>query len=164
MKNATANRERSLPLAGRERAVPISDTDRTDIEELYSAFRRGDARLVSPDGEFRALPGSLHSFLAELIGLLNEGKPVTIVQNHAQFTTTEAANVLGMSRQFLINLLEKGEISHYLVGTHRRIYARDLFQYKAARDTERHKLLSELAVAEAAEGIYEAAPSSADAP
>ena len=76
MKNATANHERPVPVAENERTVPISENDRRDIEELYTAFRRGNAKLISPDGESRSLPGSLYSFLAELIGLLNEGKSV----------------------------------------------------------------------------------------
>jgi len=76
----------------------------------------------------------------------------------------EAANMLGVSRQFLVNLLEKGDIPYHMVGTHRRIYAQDLFQYKAVRDADRHKILRELAVAEAEEGIYDAAHSSVDAP
>ena len=164
MKNATANRERPLPEAEKERTVPISEKDRRDIEELYTAFRRGNAKLISPDGESRSLPGSLYSFLVELIGLLNEGKSVMIVQNHAKLTTMEAANMLGVSRQFLVNLLEKGDIPYHMVGTHRRIYAQDLFQYKAVRDVDRHKLLRDLAVAEAEEGIYDTSPSSVDAP
>lgn len=163
MTKGTANRERPLPGTEEERMVPVSENDRQDIEELYTAFRRGNAKLIGPDGESKSLPGSLYSFLVELIGLLNEGKSVMIVQNHAKLTTMEAANMLGVSRQFLVNLLEKGDIPYHLVGTHRRIYAQDLFQYKVVRDTDRHKLLRDLAVAEADEGIYEAAPSSVDA-
>jgi excisionase family DNA binding protein len=78
-------------------------------------------------------------------------------------TTLEAANMLGVSRQFLVNLLEKDEIAYHLVGTHRRIYAQDLFRYKAERDKGRHKLLRDLAVAEAEEGLYELNPPSVDA-
>lgn len=164
MKNATASRQRPLPGAEEERAVPISENDRKDIEALYKAFRRGNAKLISPDGESKSLPDSLYSFLVELIGSLNEGKSVMIVQNHAKLTTMEAANMLGMSRQFLVGLLEKGDIPYHMVGTHRRVYAQDLFQYKAVRDVNRHSLLRDLAMAEAEEGIYDAAPSSADAP
>jgi excisionase family DNA binding protein len=108
------------------------------------------------------LPDSLYSFLLELIGLLSEGKSATIVQNQAKLTTVEAASLLGVSRQFLINLLEKGGIPYHKVGTHRRIYAQDLFQYKARRDGHRHKVIRELAQAEAKEGLYDREPSSAD--
>ncbi len=147
---------------GDRRQVPISDPDRKEIEQLYEAFRRGKAKLVSPSGEARLLPDSLHSFLVELIGLLNEGKSVMIVQGQAKLTTMEAATLLGVSRQFLVNMLEKGEIAHHMVGTHRRVYAQDLFHYKAQRDGRRHKVIRELAQAEAKEGLYDREPSSVD--
>jgi len=151
-----------LPPAEMDRRVPISDTDRREIEQLYDAFRRGKAKLVAPSGEARLLPDSLYSFLVELIGLLNEGKSVMIVQNQAKLTTMEAASILGVSRQFLVNLLEKGEIPYHMVGTHRRIYAQDLFQYKARRDGDRHKAIRELAQAEASEGLYDRTAISGD--
>jgi len=147
---------------GDRRQVPISDPDRKEIEQLYEAFRPGKAKLVSPSGEARLLPDSLHSFLVELIGLLNEGKSVMIVQGQAKLTTMEAATLLGVSRQFLVNMLEKGEIAHHMVGTHRRVYAQDLFHYKAQRDGRRHKVIRELAQAEAKEGLYDREPSSVD--
>lgn len=163
MAKATANPERPLP-EGEQGQPPISENDRKDIEKLYEAMRRGRARLLGPDGESRSLPDSPYLFLVELIGLLNEGHSVMIVQNDANLTTAEAANMLGVSRQFLVNLLEKGEISYHMVGTHRRIYAQDLFRYKAARDSNRRKILRDLAVAETEEGTYyDDAPSSVDA-
>jgi excisionase family DNA binding protein len=154
MPNATDKDEGPLPTAGTDRRVPLSDKDRREIEQLYDAFRRGKAKLVAPNGEARLLPDSLYSFLVELIGLLNEGKSVMIVQNQAKLTTMEAASTLGVSRQFLVNLLERGEIPYHMVGTHRRMYAQDLFQYRARRDDHRHKSIRELAQAEASEGLY----------
>ena len=164
MTHATEKRKNPLQTTEKEgqRRVPISEHDRKEIEQLYEAFRRGKAKLVDPNGEARLLPDSLYSFLVELIGLLNEGKSVMIVQNQAKLTTMEAAAMLGVSRQFLINLLEKGEISYHLVGTHRRIYAQDLFQYKARRDGHRHKVIRDLAQAEAKEGLYDRTPSAVD--
>lgn len=161
MPNATAKPKSPLP-AEKDQRVPISDIDRKEIEQLYTAFRRGKAKLIGPSGEARLLPDSLYSFLVELIGLLNEGKSVMIVQNQAKLTTMEAASLLGVSRQFLVNLLEKGEIPYHMVGTHRRMYAQDLFQYKTQRDGHRHKTIRELAQAEAKEGLYERESSSVD--
>jgi excisionase family DNA binding protein len=164
MKNATARPVAPLPNAEKERAVPVSENDRNDIEQLYEAFRRGGkAKLISPNGESRLLPESLYLFLVELIGQLNEGKSVMIVQNQAKLTTMESANMLGVSRQFLVNLLEKGGIPYHMVGTHRRIYAQDLFQYKVARDVNRHKVLRDLSAAEAEDDLYDRIPPSIDA-
>lgn len=155
MSDATVQKESLLHGAEKDQQVPISERDRQEIEKLYEAMRRGKAKLVSPTGEARLLPESLYSFLIELIGLLNEGKSVMIVQNQAKLTTMEAATILGVSRQFLVNLLEKGRIPYHMVGTHRRIYAQDLLKYKAERDVERHNALRELAQAEAKEGLYD---------
>ena len=136
----------------------ISEQDQRDVQQLYEAIRRGKAKLVGPAGEIKVLPESLYSFLVELIGLLNEGHCVYIVQNQAKLTTVEAATMLGVSRQFLVNLLEKGEIPYHMVGTHRRIYAHDLLQYKAKRDGNRRRVLADLVEAELNEGLYEKIP------
>ena len=160
MPKATDKTRSTLHVENNERAT--SRKEQKEIGQLYEALRRGKAKLVGSSGQARQLPDSLYSFLLELIGFLNEGKSATIVQNQARLTTMEAAAILGVSRQFLINLLEKGEIPYHMVGTHRRMYARDLFQYRAKRDGRRHKLITGLAQAEAREGLYEREPSSVD--
>jgi len=63
-----------------------------------------------------------------------------------------------MSRQFLVQLLEKGEIPFHRVGTHRRLYVRDVIAYKAKRDTTRRKTLDDLAKREFSEGNYGKVP------
>ena len=128
MNTATDNPASPLPESETDKQVSISEEDQQEVKKLYEAIRRGRAKLVSPSGEARPLPASLYSFLVELIGLLNEGKSVYIIQNQAKLTTVEAAAMIGVSRQFLVNLLEKNEIPYHMVGTHRRIYAQDLVQ------------------------------------
>ena len=162
MPRATAGQDSPLQSTDRDRRVSVSDTDLKEIEQLYLAIRRAKTKLVAPNGEARLLPDSLNSFLVELIELLNVGKPVTIVRNMAKLTTMEAASILGVSRQFLVNLLEKGEIPYHMVGTHRRMYAQDLFRYKAKRDEQRHEAIRELAQAEAREGLYDRTATSGD--
>jgi excisionase family DNA binding protein len=162
MSDRTVSGNSPLPPALEEQCVPLLETDRTEIEQLYEAFRKGKARLAGPNGEARLLPDSLYSFLLELIGLLNEGKSVMIVQNQGKLSTIEAASILGVSRQFLVKVLEQGEIPYHMVGTHRRIYAQDLFRYRAQRDAGRHELIRDLAQAEVRDGLYDRSPDSAD--
>lgn len=139
---------------GTEAPVSISEQDRKDIERLYGALRKAKAKLVGPDGESKPLPDSLYAFLVELIGTLQQGKCVQILQNQARLTTAEAAGIIGVSRQFLVNLLEGGEIPYHKVGTHRRIYVQDLMGYKAKRDGNRRKILRDLVAAEVKDGLY----------
>ena len=80
-----------------------------------------------------------------------------------EFTTGEASKVLGMSGQFLVRLLEKGEVPFHMVGIHHRMYAVDVLAYKAKRDLSRRKNLDDLARAEYAEGLYGQIPDDFDA-
>ncbi len=135
--------------------VPLGVEDQEEIIRLYGTLQKGKAQLVSPEGKLRRLPDSLHHFLVELVSVLNAAKCVTIVQSQAKLTTVEAASLLGVSRQFLVNLLENNEIPFHKVGTHRRIYASDLFEYRTKRDLNRRDGIRALAAAEAADGLYD---------
>jgi excisionase family DNA binding protein len=70
-------------------------------------------------------------------------------------TTQQAANILGVSRPFLIKLLEQGEILYTKVGTHRRIYLENLINYKEKRDKQREEALDELINMTEEFGLYE---------
>jgi excisionase family DNA binding protein len=146
--------------SGEKARVPlaISEGDQKQVLELYQKIQRSRAKLVGPDGRTQSLPVSLYEFLVRLIADLCEGQSVAIVQNDAQLTTVEAARMLGVSRQFLVKVLERDEIPHHMVGTHRRVYVRDLLAYKAKRDSKRHQILDDLTRAEAAEGLYDLEP------
>ena len=139
-------------------AVDISQKEQREIKDIYLKLREAEAKLIGPDGKTEILPNNLYSFLLRLLADLRAGHSVTILQSRHELTTVEASKVLGVSRQFLIQLLEKGEIPFHMVGTHRRIYVRDMIAYKAKRDTSRRKTLDDLAKDEFAKGDYERIP------
>jgi excisionase family DNA binding protein len=136
-------------------SVPISDKDQREIQDIYQKIRTADAKLVGPDGKTQVLPNSLYSFLCTILADLKAGHSVTVLQSNASLTTVEAGKLLGISRQHLIDLVKKNEIPHHMVGTHRRLYARDVLAYKAKRDAARRKTLDDLARAEYDEGTYD---------
>ena len=138
--------------------VALSASDQRQVLDLYQKIQRSRAKLVGPDGRPQSLPVSLYEFLVKLIADLCEGQSVAIVQNGALLTTVEAARRLGVSRQFLIGQLKKGEIPFHMVGTHRRLYVRDVLVYKVQRDSNRHRILDELTRAEAEDGLYDREP------
>ena len=136
----------------------VTESDQRQVQELYRKIQRSRAKLVTLDGRTQNLPVSLYEFLVKLIAGLCEGQSIAIVQNDAQVTTAEAARTLGVSRQFLIKLLGRDDLPHHMVGTHRRVYVRDLLAYKAHRDNRRRKILDELTRAEAADNLYDLEP------
>ena len=139
-------------------AVDISQREQKEILDIYTKLREAEAKVVGPDGKTEILPNNVYSFLLRLLADLRAGHSVTILQNRHELTTIEAGKVLGVSRQYLVQLLEKGEIPFHLVGTHRRIYVRDVLAYKSRRDAGRRKALDDLARAEFEEGIYDKVP------
>jgi excisionase family DNA binding protein len=138
--------------------VPISEPDRQEIVDLYSRIRAAEAKVIGRDGKTHGLPKDLSAFLSQVLGELNAGNSVTILEDNTELTTMEAARMLAVSRQFLVQLLEQGQIPFHKTGTHRRVYARDLLTYRAKRDADRRRALDELVLAEWEDGMYDAIP------
>lgn len=91
------------------------------------------------------LAPALSQLLIELLRYVGGGDAVTLVPVSQMLTTQQAADILNVSRPYLISLIEKGDIQHHMVGRHRRIRAEHLFDYKKKRDTIRAAALSDLA-------------------
>jgi excisionase family DNA binding protein len=148
----------AMPQESQVSALDISPKEQKEIIDIYAKLREAEAKLIGPDGRTEILPNNLYSFLLRLLADLRAGHSVTILQNRHELTTIEAAKILGVSRQFLVQLLEKGEIPFHLVGTHRRMYVRDVTAYKSRRDASRRKTLDDLARREFAKGDYDKVP------
>jgi excisionase family DNA binding protein len=138
--------------------LDVSQKEQREILDIYAKLREAEAKLVGPDGKTEILPNNVYSFLLRLLADLRAGNSVTMLQSRHELTTVEAGKMLGVSRQYLIQLLEKGELPFHLVGTHRRIYARDVIAYKSKRDTARRRTLDDLARREFAKGDYGQVP------
>jgi excisionase family DNA binding protein len=141
-----------------ESARDVSFKEQRELAEAYAKLREAEAKLIGSDGKTAALPNNLYSFLLRLLADLRAGQAVTILQNRHELTTAEAAKILGFSRQFLVQLLEKGELPFHMAGTHRRLYVRDVLAYKSRRDMQRRKTLDNLARREFEEGVYDQVP------
>jgi excisionase family DNA binding protein len=90
------------------------------------------------------LPRQAIELLKDALEQLASGNAVTIVTVHAELTTHQAAEILNVSRPYLIKLLEAGHIPHRMVGTHRRIRLADIMEYKHKDDARRDEILAEL--------------------
>jgi excisionase family DNA binding protein len=109
--------------------------------------RRASVRIQVLDDhepETVDLPASALRLLQHVLTEMAQGNAVTLIPIHAELTTQQAADLLNVSRPFLVGLLESGQIPHRKVGTHRRVLFRDLMAYKQKNHAERLKALEEL--------------------
>ncbi|QDT21422.1 excisionase family DNA-binding protein [Gimesia chilikensis] len=101
-------------------------------------------RIAETDEQIE-LPAGAVRLLVDLLSAMAEGNAVTLIPIHAELTTQQAADLLNVSRPFLIRELESGVIPFRKVGTHRRVLFSDLMEYKHEIDKKRHEILDELA-------------------
>lgn len=97
------------------------------------------------ESEDLILPGYAINLLLTMLTEMSKGNAITVMPIHAELSTQETAELLNVSRPHLVNLLEQGNIPFRKVGTHRRILANDVFDYKQRIDEARFKALDELA-------------------
>jgi excisionase family DNA binding protein len=90
------------------------------------------------------LPTSVFRLLLSLLNELGEGNAVALTPIRAELTTQQAADLLNVSRQHLVKLLDEGSIPSHKVGAHRRVQTEDLLAYKRDFLAKRHAALDEL--------------------
>lgn len=101
-------------------------------------------RVINGEDEIE-VPVSALRMLVDILANMAEGNAISIVPIHAELTTQQAADFLNVSRPYLVGLLDRGELAHHKVGTHRRVYFRDLLEYKQALDRKALETMAELA-------------------
>jgi len=140
---------------------PITaDNEQAAVEAFGRALRvvRPHAKLVGPDGNEIPVPESIYRVLEQVVPLLASDHAVSIVPVGHLLTTQEAAELLNISRPFLIKLLDQGILPFERPegpGSHRRIRFEDLMEYKHNRDKERRKQLKRLTQLSQEAGLYD---------
>lgn len=142
----------------------IPTTEETQISKessrILAAHISRDAhqlKIVEADGseEIATIPAVAYRLLVDILTQMSQGNAVTIIPIHAELTTQEAADLINVSRPFLIKQMEAGLIPHHKVGRHRRVRFTDLMEYKKNIDAARSKILTELVEESQKLGFYD---------
>jgi excisionase family DNA binding protein len=139
------------------RAAPPTSAERERLQQIITLYegQMPALRLVGPHGEPIELPHAVYEILAEVLRAMAQGQAVTVTPLDTELTTQEAADILNVSRQYLVRLLDQGTIPFTKVGTHRRVKFGDLAAYKDVRDQQRHEALTELTRLSEDLGMYD---------
>jgi excisionase family DNA binding protein len=135
-------------------SASISETQQAEVAELRRCLEGDHAKDRRGLHEI-ALPDKLYRLLLRIIEDLADGKAVSLSSAAQEMTTQEAANFLGVSRQFLVRLLDEGKISYHRAGTHRRVYFQDLISFRNERDRRRHSAIEQMARNAVKDGVYD---------
>jgi excisionase family DNA binding protein len=139
--------------------IQSSPADQDALEQLAAALAAVPATTTAylqgpDDGRVPLLP-SLYKALRDAVDILLAGDAVAISPLHRRLSTTEAGDLLGVSRQYLTRLIDRGEIPCDRTGRHRRLKLSDVLEYKHQRDEARQRMLDEMTADAAAMGEYD---------
>jgi excisionase family DNA binding protein len=139
--------------------ITASEEDRPALIQLEDLFDHLEPestgfQLVSNSGAAIDIPIPVFNLMHQMVHELLQGNSVTIVPIHKELTTQAAADILNVSRQYLVELLDNQTIPHTKVGTHRRIRFGDLMNYKTDRDAKRKEGLSQMTKKSQQLGLY----------
>jgi excisionase family DNA binding protein len=84
------------------------------------------------------IPAEISDVVMDALASLAAGRHVSVVARDEELTTVQAAEVLNVSRPYLIKLLEEGKIGYRMVGSHRRVDSASLLEFKSRDDARAH--------------------------
>lgn len=117
---------------------------RRQLAALLGKGENAELHLYDGDKELQVPITAIH-FLVEILDAMSRGEAVSILPINKELTTQEAANLLNVSRPYLVQLLDQGELPYHKVGVRRKVLLKDVMEYKQKRDAESKHLLDELA-------------------
>ena len=102
----------------------LSESDRSHAAETLKELEASGA-----------LPEAVKEPVLRLLRLASQGRGAAVVATGEDLTTTQAAELLGVSRPFLTKMIDNGHIPSHRTGRDRRIAAADVVAFLSERES-----------------------------
>lgn len=139
-----------MPRAENDTARPVVPTPKTVAfaQDLVRRFGADRARFELRDrqtGQSIEIDETAFELIRRILIDFAQNRPISLIPYDHELTTYEAADLLNVSRGYILKLLNEKKLSHKMVGTHRRIRLEDLLAYKDTMRAESENAMQELA-------------------
>ena len=137
---------------------PVVSPDDGNVLARLRAFlagHHGQAVLSAPDGSRTEVPAEVVTLMEHAVDALSEGVAVTVTAVPQRLTTTQAAELLGVSRPTLVRMLEDNKLPYEQVNVHRSLRLSDVLAYKQRQADERRAVLDDMTREAVAHGLYD---------
>lgn len=132
---------------------PVEDRDERQLDEVADALQRPGVTVGSTS--LAELPAPIREALADVLHRFARGESVVVGSAETLLTTSEAAKVLGISRTYLVRMIDAGELACEFVGTHRRIRLGEALRFGEVFRERRRAALDEVSRTAREAGLYE---------
>ena len=139
-----------------ETIFPPSDPSTVEPLAAFLNVHDKGARLVAPNGVTTEIPGQVLKVLRDVVEAMSQGRAITVAPVSLRLTTTQAAEMIGVSRPTLIKLLEDGEIPYEQPRRHRLLRLDDVLAFQEGRRQRNAARLDDLTRQAVADGLYAA--------
>ncbi|AFD07195.1 helix-turn-helix domain-containing protein [Solitalea canadensis] len=136
-RTSKADQEIAKKSISKIRRINSLKTSITDTGFIQFTFQGSDEPL--------SIPKKAMALLNVILDNMAQGKSITLLPSDSEISTQEAADILNISRPYLVKLIEDGAIPFKKVGTHRRLNLNDVIEYDLRMKKIRDKKLEELA-------------------
>ncbi len=123
---------------------PNTENEKKELENLFNNLPDISNISIYSNGKEMQIPYLISVVLCEVIKTLNYGNSITLIPMDKELTTQQAADLLNVSRPYLIKLLENNEINYRKTGSHRKILMQDLMEYREKRNDNRKTKIEKL--------------------
>ena len=116
------------------------------LEQRHAAEHTLSLLVTAAENEVTTLelPQGAASLLVEILKQMADGKAVSLLPVEPEITTQQAANLLCVSRPYLVGMIEKGELPARMVGNQRRLPLKDVLAYRLENQAKRKDALNEM--------------------